>query len=134
MTGHLILTATDNGSDPINAAVSVVLGYGVLGIVTLVFAWLFYRGWRLAPPDRESALAEKVRAEARADLLDERARVLAEKTRTEQERDDAQQFTRAQLIPLLVNFTNATSALIPLLQDLVKHREAGDLDQRRRQR
>ena len=78
---------------PVDQATSSVIGYvfnyGILGIVTVAFAWLFYRGWRLVPPDRETSIRDATRADARADLLEERARVLAEKTRIEAERDEA---------------------------------------------
>ena len=109
-----------------------VLGFGPLGLVTLALAYLLYKGWRLVPPDRDAAIRASARDEARADLIEERARVLAEKTRIEQERDEAQRFTQANLVPLLTNFTAATSALIPLLQELLRHREDSGSDNRRR--
>jgi hypothetical protein len=116
----------------LSPVVSGVLATGITGILLIALAWLFYRGWRLIPPDREAAGREAARAEARADLLEERARVLAEKTKIEGERDEALKFTQSNLVPLLLNFTNATSALIPLLQELVRYREGGsDIGSRR---
>lgn len=114
------------------SAVGYVLGFGPLGLVTLALAYLLYKGWRLVPPDRDASIRASARDEARADLIEERARVLAEKTRIEQERDEAQRFTQANLVPLLTNFTAATSALIPLLQELLRHREDSGSDNRRR--
>ena len=127
--------ALDAPATPADQATSTVtgllLGYGPLGIVALAMAYLMFKGWRLVPPDKEAEGREAARAEARADLLEERARVLQEKTRIEAERDEALKFTQAQLVPLLVQFTSATGALIPLLQELVRHREGGsDIDTR----
>lgn len=103
--------------------VGAILGYGPVGIGLLALAWLLYKGWRLVPPDKEAANRETARAEARADLLDERARVLAEKTRIEAERDEALKVAQVQLVPVLVQFSNTTTALIPLLQEVVRNQE-----------
>ena len=89
---------------------------------------------------------DDARKEARGDLLDQIGRLerdcerlQREKAEAAEQRDEAQQFAQAQLIPLLLNFTNATGALLPILQDIVRrrdeqHREAGELDSRRRSR
>ena len=131
----LALDAPVTPADQATSSITgLILGYGPLGAIALAMAYLIFKGWRLIPPDKEAAGREAARAEARADLLEERARVLSEKTRIEHERDEAQQFATSQLVPLLINFTNATGALIPLLQELVRHREAGDFDARRRNR
>ena len=138
MPWHLILLAADAGTpDPINSAISQILGFGVLGVVALALAFRF-----LVP----KGAVDDARKEARGDLLDQIGRLERDVERLErerdgiaQQRDEAQQFTSSQLVPLLVNFTNATSALLPILQDIVRHRdeqhrEAGELDSRRRSR
>lgn len=139
MTGYLIAAAIagtePSAGDGLGAITAPILSTGLVGAFLIILGWLYFRGWRLIPPDKEAAGREAARAEARADLLEERTRVLAEKTKIEAERDEAREFTRAQLIPLLLNFTNATNALIPLLQELVRYREGGsDIDPRRRHR
>jgi threonine dehydrogenase-like Zn-dependent dehydrogenase len=108
-----------------------IIGYGPLGIIALAMAWLMFRGWRLASPDREAAIRES----GRADLLKELERVLAEKHQAEDQRDDAMRFATDQLVPLLTSFTATTAALIPLLQELVRYQGGGsssDLPRRRR--
>lgn len=114
---------TDNVLGP---AVSTIAGYGLVGVALLVLGWLYSRGWRLVSPARE----KEIREEARADLLTQIAQLIAAAGRGEQEKHDIRQqldeqmrFAQSNLVPLLVNFTNATSALIPLLQELVRYRE-----------
>jgi hypothetical protein len=141
------ITPADGASDSI---VTYVLGYGPLGIVFLGAVWLLYKGWRLVSPDSATAM----RAEGRTDLIAERDRILSaasaeqdrvlaaaaaerdrligEKREAERQRDDALDVARAQLIPLLVNFTSATQSLLPILQALAvtgarhPHEGAGD--------
>lgn len=125
----LLLAAADNSSDPLTAAIGQVLSYGVLGIVALAFAFRF-----IVP----RSAVEDARKESRADLLKDVERLerqveqeRADKRAVEEQRDEALKFTQANLVPLLVNFTSATGALIPLLQELVRHREGGgDLEPR----
>lgn len=114
---------TDNVLGP---AVSTIAGYGLVGVALLVLGWLYSRGWRLVSPTRE----KEIRDEARADLLTQIAQLITAAGRGEQEKHDIRQqldeqmrFAQSNLVPLLVNFTNATSALIPLLQELVRYRE-----------
>jgi hypothetical protein len=125
------LLAAAGSSNPLDAAVSQILGYGILGIVALALALRF-----LVP----KGAVEDARNEARADLISQVGRLekqieelRRDKKAVEEQRDDAQQFTTSQLVPLLVQFTGATSALIPLLQELVRNREAGHSDAGRRQ-
>ena len=138
MPWHLILLAAETGTpDPINSAISQILGFGVLGVVALALAFRF-----IVP----RGAVDDARKEARGDLLDQIGglerdceRLQREKAEAAEQRDEAQQFAQAQLIPLLLNFTNATGALLPILQDIVRrrdeqHREAGELDSRRRSR
>jgi hypothetical protein len=96
-----------------------VLNYGILGIVALAFAFRF-----VVP---RSAL-ENARIEARADLERENARLVEEKVKAEEQRDDALRMAREQLVPVLTTFTGTTAALLPLLQALVGRREGYDRD------
>jgi hypothetical protein len=100
--------------------VSYILGYGPLGIGVIVVAFLLYRGWQLNSPARLSAIRE----ECRADLIKENARLIEEKQRAEEQRDDALRAASDQLLPLLLSFTSATNALLPLLQKMVAVTEA----------
>ena len=113
------LTGPGTSVTPVDAATSSItgylLGFGPLGIIALAVSWLLYKGWRLMSPAREAAITESARAQARADLERENARIIAE-------RDDAMQVAR-QMIPLLAQFTATTTALIPLLQELVRNQE-----------
>lgn len=123
----LALPFADPSVTPVDSAaasvVGYVLSYGPVGICALALAWLMFRGWRLVPQDFEARVRAEARgearAEARADLVAERDRVLAEKHQAEAERAEALTVARDQLMPLLVSFTAATQALLPLLQNLV---------------
>jgi hypothetical protein len=112
---------------PVDAATSsvvgYVLGYGPLGVIALALAYLFFKGWRLMSPARETVITGEGRAQARADLEKELDRVLAEKRQAEEQRDEAVKMAQTQLVPLLVQFTATTTALIPLLQELVRNQE-----------
>jgi hypothetical protein len=91
-----------------------VLNFGILGVAAVLFVL------RIIVP--RSAVKE-ARAEARADLEKELERVLAEKARAEEQRDEALKVAQTQLVPLLTSFTATTVALIPLLQEIVNRRE-----------
>jgi hypothetical protein len=99
---------------PVGAAagniVSYILGYGVLGVVALAFAFRY-----IVPRGSVDA--------ARADLIAELDRVRAEKIHAEEQRDEALRIAQVQLVPLLSSFTTTTSALLPLLQEVIRHRE-----------
>jgi hypothetical protein len=99
--------------------VGYILGFGPLGLVALALAWLLFRGYRLVPPGFEGVTRDAARADARADLIAERDRIIAEKHIVEEQRDEAMQVATGQLVPLLVSFTASTQALLPLLQRLV---------------
>jgi type III secretory pathway component EscV len=112
---------------PIDSAATSVIGYiggfGILGylVLALVFRWLV--------PGRT---AEKDRANARADLEQQNTQLLERCEHAETQRDEALQFTQVNLVPLLVNFNATMTALIPLLQELVRSQEGGSGDVRRR--
>jgi Tfp pilus assembly protein PilN len=112
-----------------SSLISYVLGYGVLGIVAVALAFRF-----IVP----RSAVEDAREQARSDLIAQVGRLerqieqlQREKKEAEDQREDQMKFAQVQLVPLLVNFTSATAALIPLLQELVRHREGGDSDPRR---
>lgn len=92
--------------------VSYILGYGVLGIVAVAFAFRY-----IVPRGAVEA--------ARADLIAENKRLREEKAHAEEQRDEALRIAQTQLVPLLTSFTATSSALLPLLQELVRYREVG---------
>lgn len=115
-----LLTSGPTSVTPLDNAASSIIGYiggfGVLGYLALalVFGWL-----------KPGRTAERERAQARADLEAELTRVLAEKKQAEAQRDEALKFARDDMVPLLSSFTATTTALIPLLQEVVRNQEAG---------
>lgn len=92
-----------------------VLGYGFVGIVALVLAWLLYKG-KFVTKERSD---EMVTA-ARHDLLRENERLIGEKQRAEEQRDEALAIATDKLVPLLTSFVATSQSLIPLLQELVR--------------
>lgn len=126
----IIPQAPGTSVTPVDAASSsitgYILGFGPLGIIALAMAYLIFKGWRLIPPPAEAALRSAARTDARADLLEERARLLAEKARAEEERDEALRIARDQLVPVLVAFNASVSALLPILQDMAARRGSRD--------
>jgi hypothetical protein len=105
------------------SVVGYVLGYGPLGIIALALAWLLFKGWRLAGPNRDAELRESLREDLRSDLLRENQRLLEEKNRAEEQRDEALKVARDQVVPILTTFNATMAALLPLLQELVRNRE-----------
>jgi hypothetical protein len=103
------LIATGSVS-PVSAAagdiVTYILGYGVLGVAAVLFVL------RIIVPAKA---VDEARTQARADLLKENERLIAE-------RDSALQAAH-DLVPLLTSFVATSQSLIPLLQDLVRRRE-----------
>lgn len=109
-------------SDGLPSEIAPYLNYGVLGLVVLglIFGWLW------AKPAVERLLAERDQQIER--LAAERDRLIAEKSKAEEQRDVAIAIAQDKLVPLLVEFTSVMQTLIPLLQRIV--REGGD-DRRR---
>lgn len=66
-----------------------------------------------------------------ADLKAQLERENAEKAQIAQQRDEAVQLAQEKLVPMLGSFTATTTSLIPLLQDLVRYREARARDRPR---
>jgi hypothetical protein len=116
MPPWLVYVATS--VSPIGSATSslvdYVLGYGVLGVAVVLFTL------RIIVP---RSAVDEAKAQARADLLDENRRLIEEKRRAEEQRDEALRVARDQMVPLLSQFTAATSSLMPILQELVRDRE-----------
>ena len=114
------LLAAGPGPDitPVDAATSSVVGYwlsfGAIGIIALVLFWLYV--W-------PGKLAKSIRDEARADLLEENQRLRGENDKLAAQRDEALNLVQEKLLPMLASFTATTSALLPLLQDLVRRQE-----------
>lgn len=80
-----------------------------LGILAVVF-WLFVGG-------KLHSSAEIERLEA------EKTRIVAEKAKSDEQRDAAMEIAQREIVPLLSSFTAATSSLLPILQDLVRARD-----------
>jgi hypothetical protein len=123
----VLLAGSSPGVTPVDTVTSslvgYVLSYGIVGVCALTFAWLLLKGWRLISPAQLAAALAGARAEGRDDLIAERDRLLKEKQEAEEQRDDQLKMAQTQLVPLLVNFTATTSALIPLLQQVVRTQE-----------
>jgi hypothetical protein len=99
---------------PVDSAASSIVGYitgfGALGIAALALA----SGW----------LVPKGTAD----------RLIKEKQQAEEQRDEALKIATHELVPLLTSFTATTSALIPLLQEVVRNQEGGGHGPARRPR
>jgi hypothetical protein len=105
-----------------------VLSYGILGVFVVAGAILLYRGWQILSPARLAA----GRDEARADLLKENGRLLAEKTALEAQLTEERAFTRDRMAPLLAQFTAATGSLLPVLQELIRREDTRAIERRPR--
>jgi hypothetical protein len=91
-----------NGTELLSL-ITAGLNLGVLGIVF----WLFVGGHLHS--DREVGRQD-----------DELNRVLEDKRRAEEQRDEALRITHDEVVPILKSFVDTTTALIPLLQELVR--------------
>ena len=103
---------------PLGAAtgdiVSYVLGYGVLGVGAVLLVL------RVIVPGKS---VDEAVERGRTDLVTENQRLIADNARLISERDAALKIAQEQVVPLLTSFVGTTSALLPLLQDLVAMRE-----------
>ena len=102
--------------------VGYILGFGPIGIIALAFAFRF-----IVP----RSAVDEAKDQARADLVKENERLIKEKAHAEEQRDDALRVANDQVVPLLISFNATVSALLPLLQELVSHREGHDRGTRR---
>lgn len=118
MTGLIHLAGSVS---PVDAAtgsiVGYILGFGPIGIIALAFAFRF-----IVP----RSAVDEAKDQARADLVKENERLIKEKLHAEEQRDDALRVANDQIVPLLISFNATVSALLPLLQELVSHREDHD--------
>jgi len=62
---------------------------------------------------------------ARADLVAENIRLIAEKQADEEQRDEALKLARDQVVPLLTTFNASVASRLPILQDVVRQQEEG---------
>lgn len=92
-------TASNLSSGEILQTILSAINLGVLGVVF----WLFVRG--------------------QLHSSDEMNHERGSREKAEEQRDEALRFARDQIAPLLSDFTNATSALLPILQGLVTRLE-----------
>jgi hypothetical protein len=113
----LATTAVSPVDAATNSLISYILGYGVVGIVALAFAFRF-----IVPKGAVEAAVQT----ARADLVAELERLRAEKTKAEEQRDEALKIAQVQIVPLLTTFSATTTALLPLLQELVARRDRSE--------
>lgn len=110
---------------PVDTITSSVVGYwlslGATGIISAVLFWLYI--W----PGKQAA---KIRAEGRADVLEENqrlreqlaateARGAAALAKAEDQRDEALSIAQERIVPLLANFVAVSGGLTPLLQQIV---------------
>jgi hypothetical protein len=103
--------AAAQGGQPLSGAdiVQYVITAVNLGVLGIVF-WLFVQG--------------KIHSDSEIGrLTTENTRLIAEKAKSEDQRDEALKVAREDIVPLLTSFTATTSALLPLLQDLVRRQE-----------
>ena len=115
---HGIAEGPNPSTDPVAAAVSQVLGFGILGVAVIILGWVLYRG-SFVPEKRVDAMI----AAGRADLLREIEAVRQEKRKAEEQRDAALKVAQEHLVPLLTSFVATSQSLLPLLQELVRNRE-----------
>jgi hypothetical protein len=94
-----------SGTDLLQTALAVV-NAGVLGLVFFLF------------------LTGRLHSDSEVGrLTSENNRLVTEKREAEERRDEALRVANEKLVPLLVNFVNVTSVLIPLLQQVVARQE-----------
>ena len=110
MAGGSVSPVSSAASD----IVTYILGFGPLGVGVVLYTL------RVIVPGKA---VDEARAQARADLMEENKRLIAEKAEAERQRDDAREFAVSQLVPLLGQFTAATASLLPILQELIRDRE-----------
>ena len=121
---HVLAVAVPIAITPLAAASPVgdvagdittyILGFGPLGVGVVLYTL------RVIVPGKA---VDEAREQARADLLKETERLITEKAEAERQRDEARKFATEQLVPLLGQFTAATSSLLPILQELIRERE-----------
>jgi hypothetical protein len=94
------------------SAITTAVNLGVLGVVF----WLFVQG-RLHSDSEIGRLTETI-----ARMAADSERLVAERVRAEEQRDEALRVVRDQIAPALGSFVTTTTALLPLLQEVVRYR------------
>jgi hypothetical protein len=114
-----LLAADGPPVSPVDSAANSVvvywLSFGAIAVIAFIEFWLYV--W-------PGKLTRQSKAEARADLLKELERLLADNIKLAEQRDEALRVARDQIAPLLYSFNATTGALLPVLQDLVRQAEA----------
>ena len=116
----LWLLATSPGTDvtPIDSAASSIVGYwlsfGAIAVVSAVLFWLYIWPGKLTQKARDEARADVLTQVRQQEARAERAEARAEKA--EAKTEELESALRDRLVPLVASFTQATSALLPLLQ------------------
>jgi hypothetical protein len=112
------MAAGPEGTNPVDFTTSTFIGYitslGLAGIGLLVMFWLY-----IFP----GKLTKQARDDARADLLEENARLREQNARLAEQRDDALTVLRDQVAPILIQFNSTMATLLPVMQDVVRNQE-----------
>lgn len=122
--GALAASITPVGSAA-DSLTTYILGFGPLGIIALALAWAQYKGLFTTTKAADKARNEAVSL-ARADLVRENERLLARAEKAEEQRDEALKVSQEQIVPLLSQFVGTTSALLPVLQQIVARGGVGN--------
>jgi hypothetical protein len=129
---HQIAAVVDAGSagESVTTVLSIVVGSLNLGLAGIVIYWFF--SGKLHSDDEmdrvttahSSEMDRVVTAHAVVveRLTAENQRLINEKARVEDQRDDALKLAQSQ-VPILQNFTAVTSNLLPILTELTRYRE-----------
>ncbi len=120
------------GGIPVYLAVSVIpvdefqgsiMGYlisvgGPLAIAAIVFGWVILKGLLVTAtqPDKDVERPTAL-------ILAENARLIARAEEAEAQRDEMLKTAVEQQVPVMLQFSNTTSALLPLLQDMIRRQE-----------
>lgn len=109
--------AAELPSGEIIQAATTALNLGVLGLVF----WLLIQGRLHTDSENDRLVAELARA-------------VTEKDKAEAQLSEALRFARDDLAPMLLAFNASVSALLPILQELVRHDHEDRQQPRRRSR
>lgn len=141
---HQVAAAVDAGtaSESVTTVLSIVVGSLNLGLAGVVIYWFF--SGRLHSDDEMDRITAAHSSEmdrvvtAHAVVVErltaENQRLINEKGRAEEQRDDALKLAQSQ-VPIMQNFTAIAGNLLPILQELTRYRaEDGPPPARRRGR
>jgi hypothetical protein len=143
MSFHQVAAAVGAGTaaESVTTVLSIVVGSLNLGLAGVVIYWFF--SGKLHSDDEMgrvtvahgSEMDRVVTAHAVVvqRLSAENTRLISEKGRAEDQRDDALKLTQAQ-VPIMQNFTAIAGSLLPILQELTRYRDEPAPRPRRRGR